>query len=330
MENSSLISVVIPVYNNENVINETLDSVIRQTYNNWEVLCVDDGSSDSTAEIIHRYCQKDSRIKYVLRSEYPKGGSHCRNIGLQNATGKYIIFLDGDDILFPECLDNRLKVMKSHNYDFAVFPMSMFQGNKHIRKTMNDPYVKDYKSAFASVHAAWQVTQPIYRTEFVKNIGGFDIEFQRLQDIEFGLRAIVSSKGNFKTFFHQQCDCNYRLSNSKATAKKYNIALMQYDRFWNLVLKLHSRGAFPSKRIFSKIVLCILLSAYMVHSVPEQLGEKPCMERAKIFEDHNLKNFLMPFEHFLLSFILIFDRLPSMQSKLLWFIRRLLMIVCFR
>lgn len=95
-----LVSIIIPTYNRSAYIGETLDSVISQSYGNWECIVVDDGSTDYTFELMEFYLKEDSRIKYLLRPKAkPKGGNVCRNYGFGNSKGKYIQWLDSDDLL---------------------------------------------------------------------------------------------------------------------------------------------------------------------------------------------------------------------------------------
>src|SRR5689334_10193362 len=119
-----LVSIIIPCYNSEQWISESIESVLRQTYSNWEVILIDDGSSDNTVQIIQLFISKDSRIKYYLRDRLPKGGSVCRNIGLEKSRGNFIIFLDSDDILADYCLEQRVTVMLiDSKLDFGIFLM---------------------------------------------------------------------------------------------------------------------------------------------------------------------------------------------------------------
>jgi len=117
-----LISVIIPSYNRANLISETLDSILSQTYQNWECIVVDDGSTVETLKIVESYCSKDSRFKLLEREEqFPKGAPTCRNIGLMNAKGEFLIFLDSDDILFPHALIERVMFLLKHpELDFCV------------------------------------------------------------------------------------------------------------------------------------------------------------------------------------------------------------------
>ena len=96
-------SVIIPVYNMERYLRECLDSVLNQSFSEWEAICVNDGSTDSSEEILNEYALKDNRLKVVIQSN--GGLSAARNSGIKIATGDYILFLDSDDWLEPNALE---------------------------------------------------------------------------------------------------------------------------------------------------------------------------------------------------------------------------------
>lgn len=107
-----LISIIIPTYNRAHLIGETLDSVLRQTYQNWECIVVDDGSNDNTENIVQTYTIKDNRFKYFTRPQTrKKGASTCRNYGYEKSKGEYIQFLDSDDILDVSKLFNQVEIL---------------------------------------------------------------------------------------------------------------------------------------------------------------------------------------------------------------------------
>jgi glycosyltransferase involved in cell wall biosynthesis len=87
-----LVSIVIPNYNRESLIEETLNSVLQQTINNWECIIVDDGSTDNSINLIKHFTEKDNRFKLILRDRKPKGASTCRNIGIAHSRSQYIVF----------------------------------------------------------------------------------------------------------------------------------------------------------------------------------------------------------------------------------------------
>lgn len=113
-----MVSIITPAYNSEKFIAETIQSVLAQTYQNWELLIVDDCSTDKTAEIISRFQEQDSRIKYFYNSTN-KGSAVSRNIALQKASGRWIAFLDSDDLWHPEKLEKQIEFMKKNNYRFS-------------------------------------------------------------------------------------------------------------------------------------------------------------------------------------------------------------------
>ena len=113
-----LVSIITPVYNCENYIRETVDSVRNQTYKNWEMLLVDDCTPDRSAEIAKAYAEIDDRIKYIKLKEN-SGAAVARNTGLANAKGRYIAYLDADDIWHPDKLEKQIEFMNKNGYGFT-------------------------------------------------------------------------------------------------------------------------------------------------------------------------------------------------------------------
>lgn len=132
-----LISIIIPTYNRSDLIGETLNSILNQTYQNWECIVVDDGSTDDTGQVMSNYLSKDMRFRYFHRpSNMPKGANACRNYGLQCSKGVYINWFDSDDLMKPEFLVRKLEVLKRENVDFVVSKSLNFdeKGTYRIKK----------------------------------------------------------------------------------------------------------------------------------------------------------------------------------------------------
>ena len=106
---SGLVSIITPCYNGEKYISETIESVLAQTYLDWEMIIIDDGSKDSSAEIIRRYCARDDRI--ILLQQPNAGSAAARNNGIGHAEGQYIALLDADDIWLPDFLKKQIAFM---------------------------------------------------------------------------------------------------------------------------------------------------------------------------------------------------------------------------
>lgn len=125
-----MISVIIPVYNVEDYLHVCLNSILKQTYEDFEVICIDDASTDSSPEILEYFAQKDSRIK-ILKNDSNSGPGYSRNRGLDEAQGKYISFLDGDDWLAPDALETLISKAEHDNLDFVMFKNIAYYDKLH-------------------------------------------------------------------------------------------------------------------------------------------------------------------------------------------------------
>ena len=128
-------SIIIPTYNRANFIGAAIDSVLEQSYQNWELLIIDDGSTDNTADVIRKYTQQDNRVKYFLQENMER--SQARNNGIEKSNGKYICFLDSDDAFLP----NHLKffyetILKNKGQSGIYYSDSIItiNGNEIIQK----------------------------------------------------------------------------------------------------------------------------------------------------------------------------------------------------
>lgn len=113
-----LISIITPAYNAEKFIVDTIESVCNQTYSNWEMIIVDDFSTDQTVFIVEAYVQKDARIS-LLRLKENSGSAIARNTAMDNAQGRFIAFLDSDDVWLPEKLEKQVRFMIKKNIAFS-------------------------------------------------------------------------------------------------------------------------------------------------------------------------------------------------------------------
>ena len=105
---SDLISIITPMYNGARFIARTIDSVIVQTYPNWEMIIVDDGSKDNSPEIVNDYVRRDPRIHLIRKTN--GGSASARNMGLKASLGRYVCFLDSDDLWLPEMLEQQISL----------------------------------------------------------------------------------------------------------------------------------------------------------------------------------------------------------------------------
>ena len=144
------VSIITPVYNSEVFIKETINSVINQTYKEWELLLIDDGSTDESVTIINQYVNDKSNIK-LIKNKKNQGAAISRNKGIIEAQGDYIAFLDADDLWKPEKIEKQLKHMKIHQCEvcFSSYELIDEQGNE-LNKTVKALPVLSYDKLMKS------------------------------------------------------------------------------------------------------------------------------------------------------------------------------------
>lgn len=129
----NLVSIITPVYNSERFISDTIKSVLNQTYTDFEMLLIDDHSSDNSLSILSEFAGKDERVK-VYQTPLNSGSAVARNLGLEKANGQYVAFIDSDDMWKESKLADQLKMMKQNNYGFTYTNFEIIAENKEIIK----------------------------------------------------------------------------------------------------------------------------------------------------------------------------------------------------
>ena len=117
-EKDELISIIMPAYNAGKYIKESIESVFNQTYQNWELIIIDDGSTDNTSEVVQPFLIKDRRIQYYLQENGKQG--KARNAGIKRSKGNLIAFLDADDVWMPAKLQAQIGVLKQNDADLVL------------------------------------------------------------------------------------------------------------------------------------------------------------------------------------------------------------------
>lgn len=130
MTEQPLVSIIIPTYNRADLIGETLDSILAQTYHNWECIVVDDGSTDNTSDVLANYTKKDDRISYHHRpNQYKAGGNGARNYGFDLSKGDYINWFDSDDVMLEDKIELQMNKLLNSGFNFCVCNSYVFEGN---------------------------------------------------------------------------------------------------------------------------------------------------------------------------------------------------------
>ena len=145
------ISVIIPVYNVEKYLDKCLESLINQSFTDMEFICINDGSTDNSLEILNRYAKKDNR--FIIIDKKNEGVSKARNIGLENATGDYIMFLDSDDAYAPDLCEKVVEKIKTENPDIVVWGhKDVKEGQPPVDVVKNINRVLNHKTAKKTKH----------------------------------------------------------------------------------------------------------------------------------------------------------------------------------
>ena len=211
------ISVITPVHNSSDYIADTINSVIDQTYQNWEMILVDDFSSDNSVEIIRMFQEKSNKIK-LIQSDTNVGAAEARNIALRQAKGDYIAFLDSDDMWLPNKLERQTQFMKSNNYAFSFTAYQRV--NEDNKKTIN----------------RIGVPKSIGYNGFLRNtiIGTLTVMIDKRQTGYFEMPNIRSShdmalwcdilKRGFKAYGINEVLAYYRIVGDSNTARKWKAA----------------------------------------------------------------------------------------------------------
>ncbi|MGJ8592085.1 MAG: glycosyltransferase family 2 protein [Aquaticitalea sp.] len=187
------VSIIIPLFNRETLIVETLKSLYNQTHQNWEAIVVDDHSTDGSFAIVQKEAEKESRIKLYKRNSKIKGAPSCRNIGIEKAAGEFIIFLDSDDIVAPYCLEERLEFFqKKADIDFLVFNSAFFTETITDSHVLWNTFSEDNDfNRFLRGDTVWCISSPIWKREsIIKNQLRFMESAKSSQDWEFHIKAL--------------------------------------------------------------------------------------------------------------------------------------------
>ena len=210
-----LVSIVVPLYNRVDLVGETIASVQAQTYPHWEMIVVDDGSTDGSHVVVRAYADRDPHIQLHYRDRGPTGAPTCRNIGVEVSTGAYVIFLDSDDLLAPFCLEHRLEKVAEHpGEDFLVFPIAIFNTRPgeayRLWNLLDRPGSPEDLDRCLSTDTPWQTTGPIWKRESLRRLGPWLEGVKCRQDLEFHVRALLLGLSYRK--FPEVYDCFYRRS----------------------------------------------------------------------------------------------------------------------
>lgn len=285
MQQSPLFSIIVPVYNAEKWLNDTVASVTSQSNTNWELLLVEDGSSDSSKEIISELAANDGRIKPIFKDN--GGVSAARNRGLQEATGQYIIFLDADDMLAEDTLRTysdiiaqhpEMEIIKASHYvkNFDKFFETRFAKN---RTGCED---KTFDGVQLLEKAAWYhcvIYAYCYKASFLKaNNLKFIEGASYLEDGAFIVSALRNAK---HCYYSPKCTYVYRYQES-GTSLSNNISHKKTEGFCKVLASFKADLAASNSATFTHYIdkMLSMHGYYLVRLIMQN----PRSERKKLFK----------------------------------------------
>lgn len=247
---SDKVSIIIPTYNRAHLISETLESIIAQTYENWEAIVIDDVSDDHTDDVMNTLYEQESRIKYLKRPEScSKGANACRNIGLAKATGDYIVFFDSDDLMTTNHLELKVTSMKRYKVDFIITKTTYFNNPDNVKdhEYKFDRFLLNLTNYLAQ-NINWLTLDICLRATVVSNLC-FNEELQSGQEFNFYAKLLAKTeKGVFvpKTVSLRRYHANSIQNQLKDKSSKH---LSSFRSKWNTYLDIEKSITHFQKQI---------------------------------------------------------------------------------
>jgi len=232
---NNLVSIITPSYNSERFINDCVESVIKQTYNNWELLIVDDASEDNSRKIIKELSKTDQRIKSVFL-ERNGGAAEARNLAIKKSKGRFLAFLDSDDIWCPNKLEKQIDFMIFNKYPFTYsFYSQMDEEGAFLQEVDNLPLKVTYKSSMKSNKIGCLTA--IYDIEFFGKV--YMENLRNRQDYTLWLKLLKKTE-----FAHcyPQILAHYRIRTNSISSSK--LKLIKYH--WEIYRHIEKQSFFQS------------------------------------------------------------------------------------
>lgn len=224
------VSVIIPVYNGQETIAEALNSVMLQTVSDFEVIVINDGSVDRTAQIVQEFVERDP-IRFRLRTTENQGPSTARNLGVAQAKGEFIAFLDADDLWHPRKLENQLRCLENHIDAVAV--ISNYQTRSGLESPAERKQKFDWNMKSLVDWALLLGMSPCFfstvmiRANVIESCGNFRADMKNVEDVEFAFRlfeaGLVVNTGEFDVTYRNHSKQNHR--NTETMIQGYQIFL---------------------------------------------------------------------------------------------------------
>ncbi|MGC3947716.1 MAG: glycosyltransferase family 2 protein [Chryseolinea sp.] len=265
------VSIIVPVYNRADIVSETIESVLKQTFSNWQLILVDDGSTDNSWSVLQQFAQRDSRITCVERPKnLIKGANSCRNFGLTMASAPFVKWVDSDDILSENNLAIQLSLIKNTSLN-AVFSQSTFfdtasgkLGNPWSRVVHSNDIIWDY----VRNQIRWHTGGVLWRRSFLQD-APFNVNQRNSQEwLMHGLQLLELRDNEYvitKDVVYFVRVGNLRMSSSHSSRYYWNQAKSRF---------LFLGAALSGRRISLKttVELSKQIGIYLFHTLRKSIG----------------------------------------------------------
>lgn len=240
-------TIITPIYNAEKFLRETLESISEQSYTDWEAILINDNSNDSSLEIAQSFAKRDPRFKVINRHE-SGGAARARNDGIRHAKGRYIAFLDSDDVWLPSKLDKQICYMKSNDVAFSYTSYKFLTENGDVKKEVKAPKRVTYKKLLKGNVIACLTA--VYDTDKLGKVLMPDI--RKRQD--FGLWLKITKMG-ITGYGIQEPLAHYRLREGSISSAKFDTMLYTWRLYREVEkLPLASSAYYISNHLFGALI----------------------------------------------------------------------------
>lgn len=299
------VTIIIPVYNAEQNIKTCLNSIINQEFNDYEVICINDGSKDKSESIIKKFIKKNKKFKLINKEN--SGVSDTRNIGIEKAKGKYVLFVDADDYISKDYLSDLTNIAEQNSADIVISAYTEVQNNKERKKTIfeknktntfNITFPKENINYFSTYefNPCWK--QLIKKSLLIEENIRFNKNIKYGEDMLFSFECYVKSK---KTIYEKNYGYYYYINNESVMSKRDPEALNKFflDNIATTeeILKLYNPTEneiqalyFKTLKVYCSISWKMISSYIKYHTWKKNIIEMK-KKYNKIFESYKLNKY---------------------------------------
>lgn len=239
-----LVTIIMPVYNSEKYLEKSLSSVLNQTYQDFELIVINDGSSDGSLSIIQSFKKIDKRIK-LYDLDRNRGISFARNIGIKNSKGKYIAFIDSDDKWKSNKLQTQIEFMKKNNIKFSYTNLNIIDNSgHHIGERISPKKEVTYNELVKKNY--FGCSSVVVDAKVIKNY-----TFKNIKHEDYALWLEILRKEKIAGYNLEEKLCDYRVHDDSISSNKLKSILW----VWNIFRKSEKYSLFTSLILFNRYVL---------------------------------------------------------------------------